>query len=585
MPTWLNIIGVLLIGVFLTEGSFAQETNVRRTDQVYKIHLQGAYPRHLRKVDQKVVAGESGEKYLIRLEDELLGLGYCAYQRKDSLLGDTTTVKITVGPVYEWGEVRVGEQVEWALSKSGADKRVFQKGNVNPKKTHLVLEKTIRYMENHGYPFARIYMDSVRLSGNQVHGVLTLDEGRLVRFDSVIVHGDLSVREAYLTNLLGVKEGSVYAEKNVRLIPERLQAVRFVQVVKPPEVYFTEDATKLHLYLNQRRASSFDGLIGFLPNPIDGSVLITGDVKLHLENALKQGELIELNWRKLQNKTQQLKVLLVSPFVFNSGVSLDAGLSIYRRDTLFVDVNRQLGVRYNFLGSDHVRFFFDRTSTDLISTSAYQSGVIPPFLDRTINSYGVGLFADHTDYPLNPSKGFAVDASVSVGQKHILKNDRIPEMVYDHVDLESIQWNGALKGGYFISIVKRLVWHQAVIASALLNEQLSNNEAFRIGGLKTLRGFDEESIYATSFAISRQEIRYQMDRDGFLFAFFDGAWYENHAKNHVGLRRDLPYGFGAGIAFGTKAGSFSLSYALGSQFNQPVQLRASKIHFGFISTF
>ena len=46
-----------------------------------------------------------------------------------------------------------------------------------------------------------------------------------------------------------------------------------------------------------------------------------------------------------------------------------------------------------------------------------------------------------------------------------------------------------------------------------------------------------------------------------------------------------PYGFGAGISFGTRAGVFSLSYALGSQRGNPILIRAAKIHFGFISLF
>jgi hypothetical protein len=44
-------------------------------------------------------------------------------------------------------------------------------------------------------------------------------------------------------------------------------------------------------------------------------------------------------------------------------------------------------------------------------------------------------------------------------------------------------------------------------------------------------------------------------------------------------------GFGAGITFETKAGLFSITYALGRAFDNPVALRGGKVHFGFLSLF
>jgi len=48
---------------------------------------------------------------------------------------------------------------------------------------------------------------------------------------------------------------------------------------------------------------------------------------------------------------------------------------------------------------------------------------------------------------------------------------------------------------------------------------------------------------------------------------------------------DNPFGFGAGMSFETKAGIFSIMYALGKQFDNPIDMKSAKIHFGIISTF
>ncbi|MCB0765000.1 MAG: hypothetical protein KDB84_09855, partial [Flavobacteriales bacterium] len=68
-----------------------------------------------------------------------------------------------------------------------------------------------------------------------------------------------------------------------------------------------------------------------------------------------------------------------------------------------------------------------------------------------------------------------------------------------------------------------------------------------------------------------------------FFLFVDQAWWEDAAQET--LITDTPLGFGAGATFETKAGLFSLTYALGQQFQNPIELRTGKIHFGFISLF
>jgi hemolysin activation/secretion protein len=114
-------------------------------------------------------------------------------------------------------------------------------------------------------------------------------------------------------------------------------------------------------------------------------------------------------------------------------------------------------------------------------------------------------------------------------------------------------------------------------------ENIFLNEAFRIGGNNSLRGFDEESIYATSYCIGNLEYRFLFEQNSYLFLFGNGAWYELNTENEY--VNDLPYGFGAGVSFQTKAGIFSISYALGKQFENPILLRAAKVHFGIVSVF
>ena len=101
--------------------------------------------------------------------------------------------------------------------------------------------------------------------------------------------------------------------------------------------------------------------------------------------------------------------------------------------------------------------------------------------------------------------------------------------------------------------------------------------------MRTLRGFDEESINASLFGIATFEYRFLLERNSNLYLFGDYAYYERNVLNaHFS---DRPIGFGAGIRFQTKPGIFSINYALGSQQGNPVLLKSAKIHFGFVNYF
>ncbi len=67
------------------------------------------------------------------------------------------------------------------------------------------------------------------------------------------------------------------------------------------------------------------------------------------------------------------------------------------------------------------------------------------------------------------------------------------------------------------------------------NENLFTNELFRIGGLKTLRGFDEESLTASAYSIFTLEFRYLFDINSYFHVFFDGAYYERKANQDISM--------------------------------------------------
>jgi len=551
-----------------------------------KVEIVGEAHRKLDKLDGRTYSLDEKDEVEDFLMLEAIKYGHLRAKIEEESQAETVTLILRVNESYRWTSIGVSEETEEYIRKAGYNIKRIKGKQISPTKLAGLMESTLQQLENGGYPFAELRLDSVEIDKGQVGGYLVLNKGPFVRIDSVVINGNLKIRKTYLTNVLGISEGSPYNEKRISEMRTRLSDLSFVEEVAKPTVQFEKDETRINLFLNKRPSSKFDGIIGFLPDDVTGKLLVVGDATLHLENALKQGEVFHLEWKKLQTNTQQLSASAIAPFLLNSPVTLDGEIGLYRRDTSYTDVNREAGLRYVFGANDYLRLYVDRQTSNLISTSAYQSGAATPeFLDRAITLYGAGVQLENLNQRLNPSKGFALNAETGVGQRNIIKNQNLPELLYDSLQLKSLFVNSSARFEYFIPITNRFVWHQRFSGANILNDEILVNEAQRIGGLKSIRGFDEQSIFATSHVIARSEMRYRLENQSYAFVFFDGAWYENLAVNRTGVWRDLPFGTGMGMSFTTKAGVFSLVYALGSQQNNPLQLRASKIHFGFLSVF
>ncbi|PHX73968.1 MAG: hypothetical protein CK547_05695 [Chitinophagaceae bacterium] len=115
------------------------------------------------------------------------------------------------------------------------------------------------------------------------------------------------------------------------------------------------------------------------------------------------------------------------------------------------------------------------------------------------------------------------------------------------------------------------------------SDKIFTNELFQLGGIKTLRGFDEESIYASRFLIATLEYRFLIGPSSYLFSFIDAA--QTARKIYRAAYNAKYVGAGLGISFETKSGIFSLAYAVGKQPEKALNFKQAKIHFGFVSLF
>ncbi len=452
----------------------------------------------------------------------------------------------------------------------------------NYSRYYLMMESIINYYENNGYPFCQAYLDSIQYLENKIKAKLIINKNQLVKIDSIVIPNQNFIKTDYLLSYLNLNHGMLYHEKTLKNISKNLSLLPFLTQSHEPIVKFTDKHNKLYLSIIKKPATQFDGIIGFLPNTTNG-ITITGDVKFKTINTIiKNGETIDLNWRRLQFETQDVKAQFTLPYLFSTSFGIDYALKLFIKDSTFIDVQNFVTIDYFFKTVNKVKMFYQHKSSSLNAVQNNTS-VLPENADIETKSYGLGLTLNYLNHKLTPTKGILYNITANAGTRDILKNPKINDIAYQNIQLSSNQFQLENQLIAYINLYNQHVLKLSNIFGTLNGNNLFNNELFRIGGFKTLRGFDEESIYASTYNIFNAEYRFVFSENSFLFSFCDLAWAEN--ANTKFYKNNSYISLGAGIAVETKAGILNFCYAIGKQSDSNFNFRSGKIHVGLITLF
>lgn len=507
---------------------------------------------------------------------------------KDSLV----QAHLYVGPGYEWSTIRNGNVDEFFLEKSGFREKLYQGKPFQFEEIEALKERIVEQAENNGYPFASIRLDSFAFVGHQLEAKLFLDKGRPVFFDSLNWEGAIKISDSYLRNYLGIQSGDPYSRKKILQIRNRMQELPFLKEKENVTIHFVEDKANVNLILEKKKASRFDFLIGVLPDNgrLENKLLITGTFNAEMQNQFGLGERIYLSFERLRPETQELEMSFSYPYVLDLPFGVEASFNQYKRDSTYTDIIGNAGVQYLFEGGNYLKAFWKTTASNLISvdTNAVRQGNFPRILDVRNNAFGLEVNWQQLDYRFNPRRGWRILLNGSAGTRQIRQNQAILEVAesfYDTLPGRTFRFNleGTLER--YFPIMERSTLKASAQSGAILSEEaIFQNEQYRLGGNRLLRGFDEESLFATFFAVFTLEYRLLVGQNSYFYAFGDYAYLEDRRSGSP-LQVNRPLGMGGGITFETGAGVFGISVAVGQIDGSSADFRNPKIHFGYVSIF
>ena len=442
-----------------------------------------------------------------------------------------------------------------------------QKGN-RETATRLA-EKILSILEQNGFPFAEVQL----FENAPTHSfLLKVIANHYIVWDSVVVKGEAKLSPRFLAPYLKVKRGKPYNESIVTQAEASLNALEYVTQLRPPQPSFTPHASALYVYLDKKNANTFEGFAGFSSREEGRGLQLTGHLNLKLTNLFGHGESFAANWERIETNRQMLSLEANYPCLWQTPFCLYGQFSLFRHDTGFYRLSLPVGLRYLIRGTDYLQLYYRFENSSRIGND---TGLIQR--DYRSNNYGIALRLRQTDHLLLPHKGYHWEAGVETGSKKNRENRT------NSGTLSGTTWSGNMQGMIYLPIGKRWVLASRLLTGFISDKQLYESNLFLMGGLRSMRGVNEQSLKASAYLFVSEEIRFFLNDRLFVHAFTDGGWYERALPS--AYYRDTPLGVGVGFSLLTGGGLFSMSYAIAAHDKQPFMVKSSKISVGYNAFF
>lgn len=535
---------------------------------------------------------------LSKLILKIQNAGYLAVS-VDSVCADSVSVQvhIYVGEKLEKLLLRSGNVESALLAESNTKQKLNAQKPVTLTEANTIKEKILRTCENNGYPFAAIRLDSIMPNAAFYEAALKLEKNDLILIDTLRINGKTKVKRMFLRSYLGIKTGKPYNETNIRRITQRINELQFVESIQPHQVEFQNGKATVNLFLRDRKASQFNFLLGLLPGSSGQKLLVTGEARFHLFSLLGLGEEFFIEWQKLQPKTQRLDARVSFPYLAGLPLGINAKFELYKRDTTYIDLDGDYGIRYQLLGSNYVQASYRQRSTIILNVDTARiktTRTLPANLDVSSNEFALEYFVQQLNYRFNPVSGYVLRFSGSAGVKQIKRNNTIATLkdevsgntfgeLYDTIRLKSFQCRVGLAIDKYWKLANRHTIKTNIEGKYFFSRRIFTNEMFRLGGTNSLRGFDDQSIFTPYYVMANVEYRFLLSKNSYFGAFFNAAMVQD--VRYSTFKNDFPFGFGVTGAIETKAGIFGITYAMGRQLGNKLTFNDSKIHIGYVNYF
>ena len=426
-------------------------------------------------------------------------------------------------------------------------------------------KKLNQYTSKNGFPFNSAKFVNIKaFELNNLQAEIQINYEKQREIDKIVVKGYKKFPKSYLKHLAKYKIGKKFDMQQVQESSKLLNQLVFIKQTKKPEILFTADSTSIYLYIEKLKKNSFDGFIGFSNDESENNIQLQGYLDFELVNNFNFGEKIEFLYKSEKNTDRILETNIDLPYIFKSPIGVTLGLKLTKKDSSFVS-NEQF-TNFFYRNSNNHKF-----SLGLRSINSDEQLETPNNNFQDFKTVFKDFQYEFIEFNLE-SLLFPVKQSYlfRISQGNRISDDQENKQVYANMDFIKI-FDFGFKNSLYINFKSEI----------LESDTYLSNELSRFGGAKSIRGFDENSLFSNKYFLLITEYRYELSNTIYINSIFDIGNYENKLIN---VYSNI-YGVGIGIGLLTKGGLFSINYAVGSDWKDKIDTKNARIHINFRSFF
>lgn len=428
--------------------------------------------------------------------------------------------------------------------------------------TEFFLQQKLAELELNGFSLATLKLVDFKKENNGLFATLKVETNKKRILDQIVINGYEKFPEGHKKNIQRLYRKKTFNKNNLNKIYKDFNNFRFITQTRYPEILFTEDSTKVYVYLEKAKANKFDGYIGF-SNDDETKLKFTGYLDLSLINILNSGEEFNLYWKSDDNKQVTFNAGIEIPYIFKSPLGIKANLNIFKQDSTFQNTKTAIDLGYYFSYNTKLYVGYQSAESSDIqnSNNSFVSDFESSFVTSTFE------YSNYTDELLFPEKTKLI-FKTGLGSRSS-KLEKNTQTFFEANFSHDLHLN------------KRNVINLKSQNFYLQSKNYLINELHRFGGIRSIRGFNENSLQANTFTSLLTEYRFILSSNLYIHSVLDYGFYQDttsNTKNNL-----LGIGFGFGIL--SKNGLFNLIYANGSINKQAIKLANSVVQIKFTTKF
>src|SRR5215213_7386678 len=161
--------------------------------------------------------------YIQSLPGLLQSKGYIAAS-VDSMHVDSTytVINLYVGDAFKWAYLNTNQVNKNWLDAVGWSNRQYEDRPFNWQQYALLRQKLLDHLENNGYPFAKLFLDSLQLQQDgAIAATLKVEPGPLYKIDSIRLYGGARISNYFMQRYLDLPNGTVYKREKLQNISKK----------------------------------------------------------------------------------------------------------------------------------------------------------------------------------------------------------------------------------------------------------------------------------------------------------------------------------------------------------------------------